>query len=181
MRNRNKELFIIVDIQSIKIKKQVLHLSKYREEVDRLMQDYPHAWWIGLSYRGSKWEYPFTEDVQVQGVKMLNAWLNHMASKYEAHFESFKGVEPLSKGGRFSTHVVLLSDRFISINDLKKCWKHGFTYVRPYKPTLGGIEYIYKGHLGVQSWKVCSGKGQCRITRKGKVLCKHRQHRETEV
>lgn len=170
-----------MNIEKQILRSQELDLDLYRERVEDWTSDYPYGWWITLSFVGEKWEYPFDIAVKDEGLKKVNAWLMFLARTHEAHFVPFRSVEPFGKGGRFSVHVVLLSDKPIRVNDLKSKWKHGNTEIKKYKHELGAITYTFKDHVAVESWVICSGKRPCRVNRKGKILCMHERHRESIV
>jgi hypothetical protein len=142
---------------------QELRLPSFRTAVEAKLVDYPNAWWIGLDFKN--------EPIQQDAVSMAFGWLHHNARVFGAHLVPFISVEPIFSGKRASVHIILLCDLHININDLRRGWKFGHSYVRVYNHSLGGVEYTYTGHKAVHTRMICGGAKPCRKTRKGKILC----------
>jgi hypothetical protein len=148
------------------IKRQNLHLPRFRNAIDDAQEEYPFAWFVTLDFRREPSEGQ-------DAINMAMGWLIHLARKYNAHFFPFIVSEPEYTGKRMSVHMILRSNCFIPIKYLREAWysKYGTSVIRKYRPELGGSEYNYKGHLAHYSTPVCAGKKPCRINRQGNICC----------
>ena len=142
---------------------QELRLPSFRSSVETQLVEYPYAWWIGLDFKN--------EPVQEDAIKMAFGWLHHNARVFGVHFVPFMSIEPIYTGKRASLHIILLCDQHININDLRRGWRFGHSYVRIYKHNLQGVEYTYTGHKAVHSRLICGGVKPCRKNRKGRIFC----------
>ena len=175
------ELFTNMNIERAIVKRQALMLPDYRKTVEDYLPSFPYGFWITLSFEGERYSSPVKSNVRDDALRKVNSWLVWMARTYDVHFIPFESAEPSYSGNRFSVHMVLLSDKRIRVNDLKSAWKYGNTWIKVYRHDLGGIEYTYTDHTGVESWIVCSGKKPCRKNRKGELFCTLDRHRRLIV
>jgi hypothetical protein len=164
------KLFKDMIAEKYEVSQQELRLPSFRSAVETQLDDFPYAWWIGLDFKN--------EPVQNDAINMAFGWLHHNARVFGVHFVSFMSVEPIYTGKRSSVHIILLCDERININDLRKGWKFGHSYVRLYKHNLGGVEYTYTGHKAVHSRLICGGAKPCRKSRKGRIFCVKDKKRE---
>lgn len=152
--------------EQLQIAEQIKQLGPIRTRINNFSEEYPFAWFICLDFKESC--DPVVPDV---AVKRAHGWLRHLARVHRVHFSPFIAVEPIATGKRMSVHIILRADRYLTTRTLRESWKNGFAWVRLYKPTLLGVEYVFNHHIGASTHVVCHGKKPCRVNRKGRVFC----------
>ena len=166
-----------MNIERMIIKLQETMLTRYRESVEDYLNTFPHGWFVTLSFEGDEYSAPIAESIRDAGLRKAKSWLIWLSRTHSAHLIPFESAEPTFTGKRFSIHMVLLSDQKIKVNDLKSAWRYGNTVIKTYKHDLGGIEYTYTNHIGIESWIICPAKKPCRKNRKGHIFCIYDEHR----
>ena len=175
-----------MNLERMIVKQQATMLPQYRKRVEDYLESFPYGWFITLSFDDDRFDddrysSPVDDSVRDDGLKKVKSWLMWNARTWDSHLVPFESAEPQYSNGRFSVHMVLLSDKKIRVNDLKTSWKYGNTWIKVYQHELGGIEYTFTNHVGVESWLICSGKNPCRKNRKGRLFCAYEEHRRLIV
>ena len=134
--------------------------------------DFEYKYVVNLSYQINDYDWLHDNDNHDQEVK---SWCDYVANRQKSHLHTY--VVKNQEWEKPHYHMVVCSEKPLSIGKMKSCWKYGTTtrqVIQPYEPEVfkrlnadgdgGYVPYMYRWHRATR-------------TRQTHCPCKHRDCR----